>query len=41
MPVYLRRFYIESLIKQKKDEEKEIKKSQKQQDSPKDPRLRF
>jgi|APSaa5957512576_1039674.scaffolds.fasta_scaffold267250_2 hypothetical protein len=41
MPVYLRRFYIETLIKQKKEEENEIKKAQNNQNQVKDPRQRF
>jgi hypothetical protein len=41
MPVYLRRFYLNTLVDQRKKEEKEIKEAQKQQNSPQDPRLRF
>ena len=41
MPVYLRRFYIETLIQQKKKEEDEIEKQEKLRNAPKDPRLRF
>ncbi len=41
MPVYLRRFYLETLISQKEKERDEIEKSQKQQNAPVDPRLRF
>tara|TARA_Y100001963_G_C6711814_1_gene414667 strand:+ start:846 stop:971 length:126 start_codon:yes stop_codon:yes gene_type:complete len=41
MPVYLRRFYLNTLVEQRKKEEKEVEKTQKQQNSPQDPRLRF
>lgn len=41
MPVYLRRFYIETLIKEKKRESDEIKKQENLQNTPKDPRLKY
>ena len=41
MPVYLRRFYLNTLVEQRKKEEKEVEKAQRQQNSPQDPRLRF
>ena len=41
MPIYLRRFYLNTLIDQRKKEEKEVKEAQRRQNSPQDPRLKF